>query len=103
MTNPRTDKDVRREIGFLADLTEYEEFDTDGEGVEPLLGNLIETGETYLVEHVERLEALVHERLVQLDAWWSCAVGAGAGAGAGPMDEVKQSLWCVGLLCERGW
>lgn len=62
--------------------------------MEPLLGNLIESGEAYLVEHAARFETLVHERLTQLAAWRPCPTGAGAGT----MDETKQELWCVGLL-----
>ena len=100
-TNPRTDRDTRKAIKLLKELTEFQELGAGGADVQEALGDMIEDGEAFLVENAEDLETLVHARLTQLTGWRPEVVG-------GPLEQPtdglrKQAMTVVGFLRGRGW
>lgn len=70
-TNPRIQaKNVRDALVLLADLTEYEELGADpAAGLQMPLGNLIESGKAFQLQHTDELSRCVSAALAQLERW----------------------------------
>lgn len=103
-SNPRIQaKNVRDALTLLADLTE-----TENLGVDPLvvgwrmpLGNLIESGEAYQLEHDDKLVRITGIALSQLEHWLTTK-DAGQKEYKGRLFREKAQL-CVKLLRANGF
>ena len=103
-TNPRIKaKNVRDALTLLADLTEEEDL-----GVDPLvvgwrmpLGNLIESGEAYQLEHDDKLLRIARAAIEQLERWLKTK-DAGQREYKGRLFREKAQA-CVALLRASGF
>jgi hypothetical protein len=100
-TNTRINNDVCKAIECLAYLTEYHQVGSDLENVQPLLRNLTESGEAYLIEHADQLNSVVNTRLQQLENWRPCANGKEMNQQTKVL--VEQTLVCVSFLRAKGF
>ncbi len=103
-TNPRIQaRNVRDAITLLADLTEFQELgaDPDAVGWHIPLGNLIESGEAYQVEHDEKLVRITGTALAQLESWLKTEEAAKKHYKGKLFREKGEA--CVALLRKHGF
>jgi hypothetical protein len=100
-TRTNTRNDVRKAIECLAYLTEYHQVGSDLKDVQPLLRNLIESGEAYITEKADQLKSLVNTRLQQLESWRPCPNGKEMNQKTKAL--VEQTLVCVAFLRSKGF
>jgi hypothetical protein len=103
-TNPRIQaRNVRDAITLLADLTEAEYLGSDPAAVgwQMPLGNLIESGEAYQVEHDEKLVRITGTALAQLESWLKTEEAARKHYKGKLFREKAEA--CVALLRKHGF
>ena len=100
-TRTNTRNDVRKAIERLAYLTEYHQVGSDLKDVQPLLWNLIASGEAYITEKADQLNSLVNIRLQQLESWRPCPNGKEMNQKTKAL--VEQTLVCVAFLRSKGF
>ena len=101
-TNPRCDREVRLAIIALAHLTEVECLNCENPYDAPEeLGDLIDAGHAFQIEHADALNNLVAARIAQLAAWTPCPNGEPMAEYTKPL--VLQTLHVLTFLRARGF